>query len=102
MRPRTIEALGCLVPLPLIGVAVILFATKGVISELAWGFIVAGFFSFFFFSLLLYFVPARCQEPGCNGHMHREWEHYRWVGHIIYTCDLCGAQYRSWVSWNTD
>ena len=102
MCPRTIEALGCLVPLPLIGVAVILFATKGVAIELVGCFFLAGFFGFPFFNLLLYFVPARCQEPGCNGHMHREWEHSPWVGHNIYTCDLCGAQYRSWVSWNTD
>lgn len=100
MHPRTIERIGCFVPLAIIGLAGILWLTR--YGDAAFLIFVASFVGSFVLAFLLYFVPARCQEPGCNGHVHRKWEPHRWVGHIIYTCHLCGAQYRGGGSWNTD
>ncbi len=101
MRPKTIESIGCFVPLALVGVAAILWATKSVMSELAGCLAVAGIFGSFLLTLLLYLVPARCYRAECNGLMRRNWEISWMVGHIIYTCTACGAKYEGWVSWNT-
>lgn len=102
MRPRMIEAIGCLVPLILVGEAIVLLVTERAPFETAAILFTAAAFGDLALNRVLYLIPVRCFQAGCTGWMRRHCEYSRYSGRIIYTCTKCGGEYNGWTSWDTD
>ncbi len=115
MNARTIERIGCFLPLGAMitgfGGFALLFGADAIglpvtslvpiVAVTLIGLVIGGFVSGFVFPLLLALVPAHCYVPGCKGRMRRHWELGWFQGHVIYTCERCRAMYVGWISWNT-